>query len=99
MLEITVKFRKRREEGRDNLQQIKVNFEAVFIVQGKGDKVDSGRSGKNSAYCVPIFQTNFQPFWMKLSKMMSLLKFEALWTKKSIMLLIHKAKTTTLLVN
>ena len=30
-------FRKRREEGRDNLAQIKAEMETVFNVQGKGD--------------------------------------------------------------
>ena len=30
-------YRKRREEGRDNLSQIKAEMETVYNVQGKGD--------------------------------------------------------------
>ena len=68
MLEITVKFRKRREEGRDNLQQIKANMETVYNVQGQGSEGETsiGKSLKysrlnfefNLDHSIPIFSYN-----------------------------------------
>ena len=41
-------FRKRREEGRDNLSQIMAEIETVYNVQGKGDYYDAGKTVRNT---------------------------------------------------